>query len=126
MRAGAATIEMRARGRPRSATCARHAINSKAWRLQRSSAEHFAAACGAANIRQPVPCLPGDSRTLGPLIKSRERGLIAAKSAASLRLETHAREMFEPPGRDQQAVDSGRVEHDAQGGGRHGLREFVG
>src|SRR4051812_37160260 len=40
---------------------------------------------------------------------------------ASARLQTQACEMFDPAGRDDQAVHPGRVEHEAEGAAGHGL-----
>src|ERR1700754_1013444 len=47
-------------------------------------------------------------------------------SQASMLLETQACELFEPTRRDQQAIDSWRVEHEPKGRGRHRLPIFVG
>jgi hypothetical protein len=51
---------------------------------------------------------------------------IEGKSEASLPLETHIRKMFDPARRDYQAVQSRRVEHEAQCGVGHGFLLCVG
>ena len=42
-------------------------------------------------------------------------------NSSSLRPQTQVREVFEAPGRDDEAVYAGRIEHEAEGGLRHRL-----
>src|SRR5436309_3397971 len=77
-------------------------------------------AAAASSLR---PTRPSTRRPSTPEQLSSPRAFVGRKltSAASLRLEAERREMVRPARRDDQAVDAGRVEDEAEGGLGHRL-----